>query len=108
MGRKGWLRRVLAPAQAPPQRLGAGLGVGRADLLAPEGLAAEVAAPHPEAARVVVQDVLGGEAHGAHRLVRDGGDALGDLRGLALGGGDREAAAVPEAALVGVARRRFG
>src|SRR5471032_3167398 len=65
---------VLARRQRRPQRLGACLGEGRADLLAPEGLASEVAAPHPEPSRVVMQDVLMGEAHGAHRLVGDRSD----------------------------------
>src|SRR5579883_2324201 len=99
---------VLAAAQAFPQRARPGLGVSRADLLAPERLRAEIAPPHPEPARVVVQDVLMGEAHGAHRLVRDGGDALGKVRGLRLGRGDRKAAAVLQSALIGVARRRLG
>ena len=49
-----------------------------------------------------------GKAHGAHRLVRDGGDALGEVGGLALGGGDREASAIDDPAFVGIARRRFG
>src|SRR5215470_15467705 len=84
---------VPAAAQRGPQRVGPGLGIGCADPGAPEGFAAEVAAPHPEPARVVMQDVLMGETHGAHRLVRDGGDALGELGGLALGRRDREAAA---------------
>src|SRR5476649_1520916 len=102
------LARVLARRQRRPQRLGACLGEGGADLLAPEGLAAEVAAPHPEPARVVMQDMLVGKAHGAHRLVGDRSDPLGEFRGLALGRGDREAAAVAEAALVGIARGGFG
>src|SRR5471032_3378193 len=68
------LARVLARGQRRPQRLGPRLGEGGADLLAPEGLAAEVAAPHPEPSRVVMQDVLMGEAHGAHRLVGDRSD----------------------------------
>src|SRR5260370_33725818 len=91
------LRRVFAGAERGPQRVGTGLGVGLADLLAPEGLAAEVAAPYPEPACVVMQDVLVGKAHGAHRLGRYGSDALGELGTLALGGGYRETPAVPEA-----------
>ena len=52
----------LLPLRPSHSAAGPALGIGRADLLAPEGLAAEVTAPHPEPSRVVVQDVFVGEA----------------------------------------------
>src|SRR5436190_13383432 len=94
--------RVSARREGWPQRLRPCLCKSRSDLLAPIGLAAEIAPPHPEPARVVVQDMLVGEAHRAHRLVRDRRDALGELRALALGRSDRKAAAIGQPALVGV------
>src|SRR5688572_24397571 len=74
---------------ARPQPVRAAGGDGRAEPARPPGLAAELVAPGPEAARRVMQPVLLRKADRAMHLVRDAGADAGRFAGADFRRGNR-------------------